>query len=441
MSWVVQRIFGLVVLVVLILALRQIGPLPIPGASTALTLGFLLLCAYIGGLIAGGLGLSRVTGYIGIGLILGPSVFGLVSDADVRSLQPFSSVAIALIALTAGGELSIERLRSAGRYLASITLMQTLVVLALVFAAVLAMSPVLPFTVGREFPVVVTMAMVFASLAVASSPSVAIAVITDTGSEGNVTTTVLGVTVLKDVLVIVLFAVALTVAYSVLEPETAERAGLAVTIAWEVGGSILLGAGFGLAIAAYLHWVSEHLVVFTIAMAWILVEVSQTLHLELLLAALTTGFVLELVNPKEGDEFVHALEAASLPLYALFFSLAGAGVHLVELMHMWQWALLLVAVRALGLWAGTNLGARLGNAPDEVRRYAWPAFVSQAGVALGMATLVAREFPGWGAELQGLFVGIVAVHELIGPIAAKWTLDRAGETGKAPRTNVSGLAH
>jgi Kef-type K+ transport system membrane component KefB len=284
-------------------------------------------------------------------------------------------------------------------------------------------------------------AMVFAAIAVASSPSVAIAVITDTRSSGPVSTAVLGVTVLKDVLVIVLFAVALTVAYSVLEPEQAGESNVALTLAIEIGGSIVVGGLFGAAIGGYLRWIGQHLVVFTVALAWILVEVSAAMHLELLLVALTAGFTLNALNPKEGDAFVHALEAASLPLYALFFSLAGAGVHLKELALVWQWALLLVVVRAVALWLGTWIGARIGRAPAEVGRHAWPAFISQAGVALGMATLLAREFPGWGAELQSFFVGLVAIHEIIGPVAAKWTLDRAGETGKAPARAGSGLGH
>lgn len=431
MSRFLRRFFALVVLFIIVLTLQSVEPLPIPGASTALTLGILLLSAYIGGQVAKLVGLSRVTGYIAIGLILGPSALHFLSDADVLALQPFSSVAIALIAITAGGELSIEKLRGAGRYLASITLIQSLAVFIFVFGTVLALSDFLPFTAGRELPVVLTVAMVFASVAIASSPSVAIAVITDTESAGPVSTAVLGVTVLKDVLVIILFAGALTISFAVLEPDQVGQSSLAMDLLREIAGSIIVGALFGAAIDGYLRWFGQHLVLFTIAIAWILVEVALGLHLELLLMALTAGFTLEALDPKEGDKFVSALEAASLPLYALFFSLAGAAVHLSELAAVWQWALILVLVRAVALWVGTVVGARAGGAPLAVGRHAWPAFISQAGVALGMATLVAREFPDWGVELQGFFVALVAIHELIGPIAAKWTLDRAGETGQA----------
>jgi Kef-type K+ transport system membrane component KefB len=275
---------------------------------------------------------------------------------------------------------------------------------------------------------------------VASSPSVAIAVITDTRSKGPVSTTVLGVTVLKDVLVIVLFAIALSFTYTLLDPDGAGHSGEITNLVREIGGSIAVGALVGVAIAAYLRFVRQHLVLFTIAMAWFMVEIAAVLHLELLLLALTAGIVLENLVPVEGTRFVEALEAASLPLYAVFFSLAGATVHLSELAAVWQWALVLVGVRALAIFLGTSWGARLGRSPEVVRRTAWGGFVSQAGVALGMATLLAQEFPTWGADLQGFFVGMVAVHELAGPVLAKWTLDRAGEVGAggSPESIVPG---
>ena len=374
-----SRGFALVALLAAIWVLRFVDPAPIPGAAVTLNLGILLLTAFIGGQVANRLGLSRVTGYIVVGLVIGPSVLNFLSEAEVETLKPFSGLAIALIALTAGGELNLRALRGSYRSLASITIVQTATILAFVFAAVVGLRSYLPFTTGLPWNEVFAIAIVFAAIAVASSPSVAIAVITDTRSKGPVSTTVLGVTVLKDVLVIVLFA---------------------------------------------------------IGMAWLMVELSTVLDVELLLMALTAGFVLENLLPVEGTKFVDALEAASLPLYAVFFGLAGAAVHLSELAAVWVWAFILVGVRAVAIYLGTSLGARVGRSPEVVRRKAWGAFISQAGVALGMAELLSREFPTWGAPLYGFFVGMVAVHELAGPVLAKWTLDRAGEVGAAETTDL-----
>ena len=236
-------------------------------------------------------------------------------------------------------------------------------------------------------------------------------------------------TILKDVLVITLFAVAVSGAAAVMTPGEGFDVGVLAELSWEIGGSIAIGAVAGALVAVYLKWIQMHLVLFTLALAWILVEASHAMHLHLLLVALSAGFTLENVVPVEGTRFVHALEAASLPLYALFFSLAGAGVHLEELARLWQWAAILIGVRAVAIFAGTGWGARLGGAPPVVRRHAWLGFISQAGVALGMVTIVARQFPGWGEDLRDMFVGMVAVHELVGPVAAKWALDRAGEVG------------
>jgi len=424
-----SRGLALIALLAAIWVLREIDPLPVPGAAVTLNLGILLLTAFIGGQVANRLGLSRVTGYIVIGLVIGPSVLGFLSDAEVETLRPFNGLAIALIALTAGGELNLRRLRGSYRSLASITLVQTATILVFVFSAVVALRSYLPFTVGQSWNTVIAIAIVFAAIAVASSPSVAIAVITDTRSKGPVSTTVLGVTVLKDVLVIVVFAIALSFTYSLLDPAGAGHGGEMLELGRGIGGSIAVGVLVGAVIAAYLHWVRQHLVLFTIGMAWVMVEVAAMFHLELLLLALTAGFVLENLLPVEGTEFVEVLESASLPLYAVFFSLAGAAVHLSELAAVWMWALILVSVRALAIYLGTSWGARVGRSPEVVRRTAWGAYISQAGVALGMAELLSREFPTWGAELYGFFVGMVAIHELAGPVLAKWTLDRAGEVG------------
>ena len=120
-----SRGLALVALLAAIWVLREIDPLPVPGAAVTLNLGILLLTAFIGGQVANRLGLSRVTGYIVIGLVIGPSVLGFLSDAEVETLRPFNGLAIALIALTAGGELNLRRLRGSYRSLASITLVQT----------------------------------------------------------------------------------------------------------------------------------------------------------------------------------------------------------------------------------------------------------------------------------------------------------------------------
>jgi hypothetical protein len=57
--------------------------------------------------------------------------------------------------------------------------------------------------------------------------------------------------------------------------------------------------------------------------------------------------------------------------------------------------------------------------------------VSQAGVTLGLATIVAREFPDWGGSVQALVLALTGLHVLAGPVLLRAAVARAGELGAA----------
>jgi len=280
-------------------------------------------------------------------------------------------------------------------------------------------------------------AAVFGSIAIANSPSVAIAVITDSRSRGPVSSTVLGVTVLKDVVVIILFAVGLAAARTILQD-----AGLDVVfvagLAWEVLGSLAVGTFSGWIISLYLAKHRPYSILFMLAVAFVNAHLATALHLEVLLVSLSAGFFVENISPNEGGRFIEAVEANSLPFYALFFALAGAKIDLASLPGLAPYVAGFVVLRALGILGGTWLGATLTHAEPQVRRYAWTGFVSQAGVTLGMVVIMSRAFPEWGGDLLTLFVAMVAVHELVGPVLFQWALARAGEVGARDRLEGEG---
>ncbi|MGH7481698.1 MAG: cation:proton antiporter [Longimicrobiales bacterium] len=453
MRWKIdgRRLLGraatLVVLIALMIVLRSVMdrvPTGSPAADATVALGFLLLSAYVAGQFFKELGLPRITGYILLGLLIGPDALGLLSSAHIADLRLIDQIAISLIALSAGGELKLADLRSRGRSMGGIMVTEMVAVFAVVAGGVLIFSDALPFAVGLTALQVGVLAMMFGSIAIANSPSVAIAVITDTRARGPVTSTVLGVTVMKDVVVIVLFAIALSSARSLLQGTGSFDTSFAVELSWEIGGSIIMGAVSGTLISLYLSVGSRHLVLFALAVAFLNAYIARALHLEVLLLSLTAGFFVENVSPVHGEPFVKAVERNSLPLYALFFALAGASVHLADLAALWPYALAFVAARAVAIFAGTYAGASWTGAEPLVRRYAWLGFVSQAGVTLGMVIIAERAFPAWGAELRTMFVAMVAIHELIGPVLLQYGLQRAGETNEGarapPGTGASGKA-
>lgn len=437
MSAVLQRLVYRVLpltLVIGVLSLVRWGGVGVAGAgpqSTTIGIGFMLIAAFAGGKLASRVGLPKITGYLLVGLAIGPFVSGLLTRDMLMAAKAVEGIAVALIALTAGGEIRIDWVKRQAKRLTLITGMELLVVAGGVFTVVMLAKEILPFMPNDDLFKSGIIAMVFGSIAVANSPTVTIAVIAENQAEGPLTRTVLGVTILKDVCVIVLFAIALTVAKNALGEADGESLGL--TLARELGGSVLAGVAFGIGIALFLRYVNRDTPVFILAVCFAIWQTASAFHLETLLVSLTAGFWVENYSRARGEDLIKGIERLSLPVYALFFAAAGAKVNIDALTTLWPFALLLAGTRALCVWSGTSLGAYLSNVEPPVRRYAWLGFVSQAGVTLALSTIVARTFPDWGMDVQAIIIAMIAIHELVGPIGFQFALKKAGEIGAARR--------
>lgn len=398
--------------------------------STTVAIGFMLIAAFVGGKVAVRARLPRITGYLIVGLLVGPHLTGLCTKDMLLAAQAVEGIAVALIALTAGGEIRLDWVRRQARPLALITVTELVIVAVGVLGVILLARAVLPFMPADDPLKAGIIALVFGAIAVSSSPLVTIAVIAENRSQGPLTRAVLGVTILKDVCVIVLFAVVLTVAKKALG-EASGHVSLGLTLTRELGGSLLAGVVFGQGISLFLRHVGRDTPVFVLAVCLAIWQLSSALGLESLLIALTAGFWVENFSTAKGDALIKAIEGLSLPVYALFFAAAGAKVNLAALGALWPFALLLAATRTSCVFLGASLGARLAKVEPVVQRTLWLGLISQAGVTLALATIVARTFPDWGAEIQAVIIAMIAIHELVGPIGFQYALRRAGEVGAA----------
>jgi Kef-type K+ transport system membrane component KefB len=115
-------------------------------------------------------------------------------------------------------------------------------------------------------------------------------------------------------------------------------------------------------------------------------------------------------------------------VYVVFFGVAGAHLNLPLLVTLWPVALLFAAARGLTSFVAGRVGSHFAEDPPTLRKWGWSGMVSQAGLALGIATNVQSEFPAFGAGLGALAVATVAMNEMVGPVLFKAALDRSGET-------------
>ena len=417
-----------IMLVLLMVVIRGIEPpgQQHSGAGTTMALGFLLLAATLMGVVAEAARLPRITGFLVAGLLLGPEVMGLVTSRNLLDFSALSRFAIGIIAFVAGGELKPNLLRGRVRGLLTLLLSEMGAVLILVGALLLALRHHIPFLAGREWLEVIALTLVFASIATVHSPAVTIALLNETGARGPVATTSLAVVVLADVIVVLLVSLALSFANTVVGGGGFSATQLAI-VAWELIGAAVVGALLGFVVALYLRHVGRQLVFFVIFLVFFGYEIAQALHVEFMLFMLAAGFFVENISPVEGEPLIRAVDAISVPAYALFFAIAGASIHLTELAELWPLALAIVATRALALRFGSRWGARAAGMEPAVQRLLWRGLVSQAGVALGLATVAARVLGESGSAMLTMFLAMIAIHELIGPLLFRSALAAAGE--------------
>jgi Kef-type K+ transport system membrane component KefB len=422
----------LVVLVLLVGGAVLLEPLRVPtegviAPRSLFLFGILLLTADTFGALAHDIGFPRLVGYLVAGLALGPSVLDIVPPGVLQDLSMMKQLAVGLIALLAGAELRIKDLVDRYRTIAWVLALQTAAVLVGLTLLILLLRTWVPFLQDLEVPPLLFVAFLFAAALTVNSPMVTLALLTETRADGPLAKTTLGVVLVADVLVILVFTVAFSLAQASLGGTTASAPEILLRLLSEVVGSILAGALVGGVLTLYLRFVRRELVVFAVVVVFATAAAAQTLHFELLLSLLVAGFLVENVAPVRAEPLVDMLHLMAVPVFVIFFAMAGADLRLQAFIALWPIVLTVALVRMGLIYAGSTAGARLGRAEPVVIRYAWTGLVSQAGVALGLATIVADRLPRLGLAMQTVIVGIIAFNESVGPVLFRTGLDRAGE--------------
>jgi Kef-type K+ transport system membrane component KefB len=434
-----MRMLGVFLVLLLLMAwVRNVPVGSVPAATVTLETGLLLLAGYAAGHLLTRVRLPRITGYLIVGIIIGPHVMGLLPQESIEGLGFLNGLAVTFIALAAGGELRLQELRHRMKIILLVIASLTVTVFIVVTLFVDLQRGLVPFLAPFSELQVLAVAGLFGVLAVARSPSSAIAVIQETRAHGPFTETALGVTVVMDVLVIILFAIAVSFCEVTMSPAAAVDLIYIGMLILEIGSGIVAGYLIGRAIAFYTDRVNANLPLLLIGTALLVTHISHaladylqdvhdlSLKLEPLLICVTAGFTVQNFSQR-GPQFIQAVNAIGLPVYVLFFSLAGAGLDLTALQQAWLVALSLVVVRLLGIFLGAYIGGTLGGDPAGHNRIAGMAYVTQAGVSLGLAMEVLRRFPEWGGTFVTIVVAVIAINQMLGPIAMKQVLVLVGE--------------
>ncbi len=145
--------------------------------------------------------LPNVTGYILAGILIGPYVLNLVPQRIIDGTDFLSDIALAFIAFSTGEFFKLDILKRNGMKVVWITILEA--VLASVFIFILTY-----FVLRLDL----AFSIVLAALASATAPASTMMTIRQTGAKGDFVDTLLQVVALDDVVGLVLYSIAISIA-------------------------------------------------------------------------------------------------------------------------------------------------------------------------------------------------------------------------------------
>ncbi len=436
-SWLTHAVL-LVVFGALVFYVTRVVPEVNARLWTIAAIGFLLLAGTLAAELTEPIGLPHLTGYLVAGIASGPHALRLVDEHTVKSLSPINTLALSLIALAGGAELELSTVRKNIRSLSWATLLQTVFVLVAAGGTFLVARPLIPFAKNLGTSALVGVALCWGALAVTRSPSATLGILSQTRASGPLANFTLAFVMVSDVLVVVLIAAVLAVARPLIDPAASFRLDAFVALAHNLFGSVAIGTSLGLVIAAYLRLVNRQMLVVLLVLGFGVSTVLDYLQFDSLLTFMTAGFVVRNLS-QQGHKFVDGIEQTGTVVYVVFFAIAGADLDVPLLRTLWPVALILAGARAATTWFSARAASYFAKDTPELARWSWSGLVSQAGLALGLAVIVAREFPLIGTPFRALAIATVAINEMIGPVLFKLALDRSGETSRRPSTSFPSM--
>lgn len=424
---IIQAAALTVVFGVLLLATRVAPEGSVVGPLAAL--GFLLLAGTLTSELIELAGLPQLTGFILAGVVSGPYVLHLIDKPTLERVAPANALALALIALAGGLELKLETLKQVWRSIAWANGLQAalgLVTSTLGFMAIARYTPFAEHELGSLFAV----ALLWAVVAITRSPAALLGILSQTRAKGPLATYSLAFVMSSDVVVILLSAIAVALVRPLLEPGAEMSLADLGVLGHELIGSAALGVTLGLVLSAYLRLIGGNLLLVLIALGVGLSELLRYIQFDALLAFLVAGFVVSNFS-SQGEKLLHGIESAGSVVFVVFFALAGAKLDLVTLAKLWPVALSLCALRFATTLGAAKLTSTLAKDEPVIRRWGWSSMISQAGLSLGLATLLVRTFPALGEPFRALAIAAIAINEIFGPVLFKLALDRSGESRPA----------
>ena len=174
-------------------------------------IGFALFFGTIGGRLFQKLRIPQVVGYIIIGIIIGESGLKFISQETVSNMDPFNFFALGLIGFSIGGELKASILKKYGKQFTWILFLEALI--AFFVVGVIMFCTVFLLTKNTFYAT--ALALLFGSISSATAAAGTTDVLWEYKAKGPMTSILLGIVALDDVVALFLFAISASIISSI----------------------------------------------------------------------------------------------------------------------------------------------------------------------------------------------------------------------------------
>ena len=393
-----------------------------------LALGLLIILGLLGAKIGNKLKFPMVTGFIIVGILLSPSISGVIPESILEKTSPITDIALGIIAFLVGGSLSMVRLRKLSKQILWITMVQATMAAIFVAALVFLLTPSL---ISLGYHSLISMALILGAVSAATAPAATLAIVHEYRARGPLTTTLLAIVALDDAVCIIYFVLCVSLAEIAIKGSITLHSIVQPLISIVL--SVILGILFAFLSKCFKRIVHGHEEILTMTLGLIFVAsgTSKVLGADPLLTNMVFGFIVE--NYMDFETMFTVLEKVENVIFALFFTLAGTHFNLDIMRAALPLALIIVAGRFSGKYIGSYIGGAVSKAPKTIKKYVGLGLLPKAGVTVGLI-LFAAEIPLFeqfmGYALNAILASVI-LNELIAPPLTKYAIFKAGEAYRA----------
>lgn len=386
-----------------------------------ISISLILIAGFLMTRVTKRLRLPNVTAYITAGILIGPFGLNLIPRSIISGTSFLPDIALAFIAFSTSEFFKMRTLKKNGPKVMIITLLEALLASILVF--------VLTYYILR---LELAFSIVLAALASATAPASTMMTIRQTGAKGDFVETLLQVVALDDIVSLLSYSVAISIALSSYAGGSFSASGIIIPILTNIG-VLSLGGVFGVLMTIMLRpktRSTDNRLIIAIALMLSFCGVCTVFDVSPLLGCMSMGTVY--INMTGDEKLFKQLGYFSPPILLMFFVRSGMSFDLHALVNpsgsVGTAPLLLIGilyfiVRIVGKYAGAFMGCVLTKKKKETRNYLGLALIPQAGVAIGLAELGARTLRGEAGEaLLTIILASSVLYELIGPGCGKLAL-------------------